>query len=331
MNTLTKKFTISVLSIVFVITLLGTVTYAWFSLSTANVLDSLSLNITTGDELQISLDGVNYYREIESSMIREKVGENLILQAVTSTDGENFKLGGPKGEDIPIENEDYLNLTFWFRTSDAQRNIYLAENVSDIAEYDEGKDGTYVVSRGIVWKADRTFQYGENEIVNDGDKDIYYAADAVRISFLEEKIVENENDTRRLDVLSKKIFDLSENNSRGYGSLFGGLDYYNIKWDTNITPPTYKPSTFYSLSEFDEYIPFIPLDDNSHILELIKTNSVDENNRSYYVGKVSINIWLEGWDADCFDAIFSDSIKVQLKFKAGLPTMTSSQMSQNGN
>ena len=59
-----RKFNLSIISLVFSVAILGTVTYAWFSFATSNVLDNLSLNITTGDHLEISLDGENYYKKL---------------------------------------------------------------------------------------------------------------------------------------------------------------------------------------------------------------------------------------------------------------------------
>jgi hypothetical protein len=52
-------------------------------------------------------------------------------------------------------------------------------------------------------------------------------------------------------------------------------------------------------------------------MELIVSDQKDDKNQTYYVGKVTMNIWLEGWDADCFDAILDDVIRIQLKFRAG--------------
>ena len=59
------------------------------------------------------------------------------------------------------------------------------------------------------------------------------------------------------------------------------------------------------------------MNDNSKIMTLITTDKTDEDDRTYYEGKVTIRIWLEGWDADMFDGVFRDNLKIQLMFKLG--------------
>ena len=47
--------------------------------------------------------------------------------------------------------------------------------------------------------------------------------------------------------------------------------------------------------------------DNSQIVVL-------ERIGDYYLGNATLNIWIEGWDADAFDAILGDQILIQLEF-----------------
>lgn len=319
MNGLTKKLFISILSLIIAVLIFGTVTYAWFSIATTNIVHNISLGISSGDKFQISLDGINYSKTIPSEDILKAIGNKLDLKDVTTTNGIDFSKGGPEEKEEAVANVDYISLTFYFRTSGYERNVYLVENVSQLARFEENVEGTYVISKGINWKADVTFRNGINpteDIVNVGERDVYYAANAVRVGFVEEKIVENVLDVREEEQLTRKIFDLSDNEIRGYGTSFGSLDYYNVKHNKDIQPPALIPETVTKLSEFDEYVPYIPLDDNSKILELIKTNSRNESGDYYYQGRVKINIWIEGWDADCFNAILRDSLMIQLKFKS---------------
>lgn len=319
MNGLTKKLFISILSLTFAIVIFGTVTYAWFSIATTNIVHNISLGISSGDKFQISLDGINYSKVISSDDILKAIGNKLDLKDITSINGIDFLKGGPEEKEEAVANVDYISLTFYFRTTANERNVYLVENVSQLARFEENVEGTYVVSKGINWKADVTFRNGVDpllDIVNVGERDIYYAADAVRVGFVEEKIVENVLDIREEEQLTRKIFDLSNNEIRGYGTNFGSLDYYNVKHNKDILPPTLIPETITKLSEFNEYNPYVPLDDNSKILELIKTNSMSESGDTYYYGRVKMNIWIEGWDADCFNAILRDSLMIQLKFKS---------------
>jgi hypothetical protein len=318
-NGIIRKLLLSVLSFALIVSLFGTVTFAWFSIAKTNAIHNITVNISSGDEFQISLDGVNFFKEISSEMIMESIGDQVELVDVTSDDGINFYRGGPNGTAQVQKNTDYISIVLWFRTIRPQRTVYLVDNVSDITSFEKSGEGTYAVSKGINWTSDATFRNGENEndMVYAGDRHAFYAADALRIGFAEEKVTNNPHDTRSENELKRTIFDLSGNQARGYGMTFGAFDYYNVKRADDLIPPTKVPDTVYDLTEFYQYNPYDPLDDNSDILQMIQTGNQDVNGFEYYLGQTVMNIWLEGWDSDCFDAIFTDSVKIRLKFWAG--------------
>ncbi|NLD26931.1 MAG: hypothetical protein GX661_06185 [Acholeplasmataceae bacterium] len=325
MTRFTRKLLFSIFSFTFFFSILGTVTYAWFSLSQLNRLNNLDINIVTGDEFQISLDGINFSKEISTEDIERVIGTQALLADVTSFDGETFVFGILNKDKTPVANVDYLSFTLYFRTTRPQKYVYLVDNVSDQVQYDQVRDGTYVVSQGIDWRADCTFLNGPNpetDMVYPGERKTFYASDAVRISFIEEKIVENPLDQRSGSELSKKIFDLSGAPERGYGILFGELSYFNEKHNTDLLPPSTIPNTIYHLTHFEEYNPRIAVNRNSEILEMIETDKKDEENNTYYLGKVQVYVWIEGWDADCFNAIYNDSLRIRLKFQAGNPVIS---------
>ena len=313
-----QKLFISILSLIFAVLLFGTVSYAWFSISTTGVVHNVTLGMSSDNKFQISLDGINYHDSISNEDIMKLISDDFELGDVTSFDGITFEKGGPSQFEPAKKNIDYLSLTLYFRTTAYEKNVYLVEDVSSEAYLNNEVEGTYIISKGINWKADNTFINGEDEVkdvVNVGDRHMFYAAEAVRIGFVEKKIIENKNDDRSEEDLNTKIFDLSRNPARGYGTSYGSLDYFNVKQGTSIEPPELFPEVITTLSKFYQYNPYIPLDDNSYILRMIETDKVDPLGDTYYVGKVEMNIWLEGWDADCFDAIYRDLLTISLKFK----------------
>ena len=320
-----RKFNVSIMSLLFSATIFGTVTYAWFSMAKTNILDNLTINITTGEHLEISLDNVNYYKKLPAKVLKEAIGDELALQDVTSSDGINF-VGGPLKDGEVRENIDYLSLTFWFRTTARERDVYLVDNVSRDVNYGDIADGTYVVSKGINWQADNTFVNGPDaltDVVYSGQRGMYYGADAIRISFVEEKDETNPHDIRSIDSLRRFIFDPSGNPERGFGKSYGAFAYFKAKRKEDITIPEVIPVTKFNLTEFSEANPYLPLNNDSKVMELIETIDKSSNENTYYRGKVTVNIWLEGWDADCFNAVYTDTIVVQLKFKAGRTVDTS--------
>lgn len=304
-----KKLIIAMITFFLVTFSLSTATYAWVAMTRTNVVDDIYLSATLGDDLEISLDGINYYSELPKELLLSYL-KAARLTAVTSSDAVNFS--HLYGEGV-IKNKDYLSLKFYFRTSSRrERDVYLVNNISNELTYQDlnNKEGTYAVSKGIEFKSPFTYLYDIDEYVYEGEVKKYYAHDALRIAtiFLEEE----------REVI--KIFDLSNNEHRGYGKVYGAYDYYQKSSGKSLTLPTAIPPTIYELSEFSPNEPF-SYDEVSKVMELNEIKVVDE--KTYYHGNLTINIWLEGWDADLFDPVIYDRLKIKLQFKAVRSTINS--------
>lgn len=298
-----KKIIISFLTLVLLVTSLGTATYAWITMARSNIIDEISIYARFEDDIEISLDGVNYYNELPKDVLFKNIELSKLLE-ITTLDGINFH--HIKSNVDIVKNKDYLSFDFYIRTnSTREHEVYLANNISNEVTYEDvaGKEGTYVVSKGVNFKSPVTFLYDIDDTVFAGETRTYYASKAVRIATITE--VDGE---KRV-----KIFDLSGDEHRGYAKPYGATSYYNATLHTNLLLPEEEPETLYKLSEFEENAPFA-LDDTSHILSL--TETMDVNGKIYRYGKFTVNIWLEGWDADLFDSVLKDRIKIQLQFKA---------------
>lgn len=315
---------ISILSFMLLALIFGTVSFAWISLATINSIDGISLGASTGNELEISLDGVNYTSQMTAASLEALFGEIKLID-VTSVDGKTFQTGGLRPTGPAIPNEQYLSFDLWFRTTRPEHNVFLISNVNDQVTYDTTMTGTYVVSRGVSWAAKYTFQNGPlpTDIVEKGERDTYYASDAIRISINELTDDTNALDERTQDELRSFLYDPSENPERGYGLAYGMYSYFVEKTKYYIWLPTVMQDASYHLTAFDPLNPYIALNDDSQVATLLMTDDVNEEGKPYYRGKVQINIWIEGWDADAFDAVEDDRVKIQLQFKiANIETVT---------
>ena len=315
-----KRIYLSFITLMLLFITLGTVTFAWISMSLINNIEGLSLSASGGDELQISLDGINYNSVLTAEQLQE-VFENIRLVDVTSTDGLTFQTGGLREEGPAIANEHYLSFDLWFQTSVRERHVYLVNDVSDQVAYDASATGTFVISNGVMWTAKHTFLNGPNvdDIVHKGDEGRYYAKDSIRVSITEFKDEHNENDLRVESDLNQFIFDPSGNELRGYGKTYGAYSYFVARTRYYINLPTDIQEVSYRLTEIDPYNPYQALDNESLVAVLQQTDEINEKGKTIYRGKVRINIWIEGWDADAFDAIENDRVKIQLQFKALIP------------
>ncbi len=310
-----KKFHITILSIILLFITFGTVTYAWISLSTVNNIEGLSLTATTGEELLISLDGINYTNNLTVEDL-ETLFQDITLNEVTSTDGINFEAGGLRRRDDFDPNRDFLQFDIWFQTTEDIHQVYLINNVSDSTAFDVSNTGTYIISRGVRWRSDQTFVYDElGNMIERGQDETYYAKDAVRLSLIELNDDTNDSDERNEEDLERWIFDPSGNENRGYGKSYGAYAYFVAKTQFYIDPTDNLQEVRYHLTEPDPRNPYQALDNDSIVSNLQDTGEVDENGKAIYRSKLRITLWIEGWDADAFDAIDGDRLKVQLEFK----------------
>ncbi|MDI6452455.1 hypothetical protein [Peloplasma aerotolerans] len=311
-----RKINLSILSLIFILLIFGTVTYAWISMSTINNIEGMSITATAGNELEISLDGENFANNLTIQELND-LFENIVLRDVTTTDGIDFTRGGLTLGGRATPNQHYLSFELWFRTTRTELNVYLINNVSHEMEYDSIKDGTYVVSRGITWMSSHDFQYGPEitDMIFRGETRQYFASEAIRIGSVELHDESNELDNRTDEQLKRFIFDPSENEGRGYGKPYGAYSFFKERTRVTLELPETLPNTSYRLSTLDPINPYQALDNESLIATLQETNQVDAQGRTIYQGKIRINVWIEGWDADAFDAIINDRIKIQLQFK----------------
>lgn len=305
-----RKILISVLTTILLFITFGSVTFAWISLPRTNVIEDISFSAKTNTGLEISINGVDYYKELDKSLINELI-RNVRLKDVTSMDGVNFSPGYSKNTNV-VKNRDYISFDLYFRTNTNQKNVYLVNNLRrEKVNYDElsnYKEHTYIISKGIDWMTPRDFLYGpdNDDIRAKGTINKYYGSDAIRLSSIERSPTAKEEISSPIN----KIFDLSENELRGFGKPYGAIDYFFSEYGEVEIPK--GPEVIYGLTEFDEYNKPVDLNDNKGLITTLKHYGDD----SYAKGKVTFNIWIEGWDADAFDAILGDKIKIQLAFKS---------------
>jgi len=298
-----RRTIIAFLALMLLALTLGASTFAWISIARTSQIESITLIATLGDKLQISLDGETYYDELpKEEMINVFKGNKLL--DITTMDGKNFR---HLRDEISVKpNSEYISVDFYFRTDSVREHVvYLANNISDSVIFDQYQppEGTFIVSKGVKYRSRFDYLYDIDDIVQAHELRTYYISGAVRISTISE--IDNE------EVV--KIFDLSGNEHRGFGKPYGAYDYYRKSSIREITLPTETPPTIYKLSEFDPNGPF-SYDDNSKLVVLDEVKEFD--GKTYYTGKITMNIWIEGWDADLFDPVLEDRIKIQLQFKA---------------
>jgi hypothetical protein len=339
-----NKFILSIITLILVVFTLGTSTFAWFSLSDTNEVSDINITVGGGEELLVSLNGTDFYSVLPANVfmnyIKGKNGDrDLSLRPVTSTDGRTVKnLNG----DVLKTVEDGVNVYFiklniYFRANDindskAEKNglgVYLNDFNYDVTFKDTNlAGGTYIVSKGIRARAEVDFTdydvaTGEPVDINSSDVVTKYASDAVRVAFFD-----NQYTFYGSQDLATSYYDLSYRNrtelyNYGYGygysssieDLKGAASFYYEKTRNMLTPETLKvpvrhPSNgFTTFGEADKAL--YPNSPEGFICYLTPYDI------GKYEGYMTMLIWLEGYDPDCYNVIANDEIVISLSFRLG--------------
>jgi len=313
MNKITKKLLMGILSVSFALVALGTVTFAWFTLTNTATILPIDIDVSTDDGLEIAMgkltineEGIAlankaWFTELDEETFwdyLEADGYNLdefALKNVTSEDGVNFT----DRQKAPLDSKTggFLEFDVSIRSLVANQYVYLTKDTS-------------VSSNAIKWKADANFIGSHGNNVNPGDVINYYTANSARMSF-------NSVDGNRVSY--DLVYELPEyavsdttngfgvstiygNKAQGTEAIFeGAVSYYNAKHtNSQITNESVKLA--------ETITSFLGADP----VAFISDKNQDEN--GYYYTDVTVRIWLEGWDADCIDSIIDDSLRVSLQF-----------------
>lgn len=158
MKDLVKSF----ITLILVAILFLTSSFAWISLANVNSVKDISLFAANSDSynLDMSLDGINYYKNSEG-IPKEALFDlvkDVSLKDITTQDGINFSRNY-YSNDIAKKNKDYISIDFHFRTTSNYTEVYLSDNKLDVDYDDLPSSGTYITSRGINFRSKHTFLY----------------------------------------------------------------------------------------------------------------------------------------------------------------------------
>lgn len=334
-----RRIIVSVFALAISLSLAITSTFAWFTMTSTPIVDELSINVTTSEGLEISLEGGSFKPRISTDEIMEYLfgtGEaygyagkysEFELTHATSEFGRAFTdmLGGS------IDDGDgaYLELVINFQSNFAQ-DVYLNNN-TNLNYVTSSKPEGAVTTPVVAWKAITDGEYTDTDIDGDGfaiDDVItgVQAANAVRISFDTGADIDGDYKPVIWYPNPDKGYNKDTNYLKAEGAAFIAknlaLDYYNSNTGgDDLTLPTYYNQTI-TEGEDEEEVTYNGISNYSmnfytgnfitqdKLLTLAKVGEATK-----FTGTLTIRIWIEGYDGDCFDAIFDDVIKVGLQFK----------------
>ena len=343
MKKISKKLLLSVLSMAFAIVALGTTTFAWFTTNaTVKATNKIKVQSTT-DSLLISNDGGSWSssvsfdlteaapatqqvhgaeKELGAVTYRLKKDATELSTSDTFTDLEKLEAyaGDTAADKTLATSDDYKQISFYLRCNSAKKKISVASDTwttTGVTKYNNTAEFTY--------KSD-----GSSKDV-DANTDLYVSAiNALRAVVDVSDLVEfNTNMVKSgsMDILDtqakpqmtrqNKIYayndttskdDAGENTVTNYGQSLAGDNAANAY----INAVLGKTIGQGDLVADTKYADMTPTNIGLTGAELKTTGETAVDS----IFKVTITYWLEGFDADCFDAIFGQTLENVLTFKA---------------
>ena len=291
-KSLTRKLTIAVIALVFAVVSLSTSTYAWFTMSNTAQVDAFKAEVKAGEGIEIAIteDGDAsaaqwYTGNVPATVVTDVIG-NMKFDAVTTnaTNLVQAKFQYIEGENA--EDDEWASFYIHIKTAQAGE-VYL----------DSITLGSDAVSQ---WTVDKNYVKADGSDAQVNDTLTYEVANAARIAFIYKdasnndvyKVYENDNEVGA---------DGAEKNTLGNTNNNGALSYYNNK--NSYTAENGKLKTAPT--------------ENAYVINQIGDLSTDvklgETQGNTYI-TVRVLIWVEGWDAECINAIFAQKLLTSINF-----------------
>ncbi|MDD4090752.1 MAG: hypothetical protein PHY22_03480 [Acholeplasmataceae bacterium] len=308
---------------------LGTTTYAWFTIGERVAVEDIKMQVKAGEGLEIaymptSVDTANdsslsYVKTLQSEYIYEmlvkdyfpeieSVGgtgqpepwqdawtENFEMDAVTSTDGKEFKkiVEGTTapydyslGSNVVTKEDGFVEFKLAFRTLSTEKLDLIWDHVS-------------LTSEGEDWTPEKTYT---PSVTNDK----FYAANAARISINSGEsttvVFENADDEQgiRNTVLNTSNFLPNK----------GAHQYFKLMTGQTVIDPTDTTSQTTTIMSHDyETVETITSLSKQKVATFHGGTAGD-----YQYVTITVRIYIEGMDPEAFNSILGDTLTVQLGF-----------------
>lgn len=315
---LTKKLMLSVLTLAFAVVSLGASTFAWFTMSGAAEVGQFQGTVKGGEGVEIGYSAIGATEanikwktgEVTAEEIQGLIdginGADWKLDAVTPAAALEFadsytfntiKGAAAAGNDVTTSTGTYVAFALHFKLSDTSttKTFHLVMD-----QYNLTNTGS-----NVTWKADTAITLKDGVAATVGQGYVYDVRSATRVALISNESVDP----------YKALFeyvDTATESTSGFSfdgaTAKGALQLYNSKMDTDI--------------EFDGANG--PAANTAvHQANYEKKTGDDLNTGAYKqvaqltsgeVVTINVLVWVEGWDAECLNALFSQGLALDLSF-----------------
>lgn len=333
---LTKKLMLSVLTLAFAVVSLGASTFAWFTMSGAADVGQFQGQVKGGEGVEIGYSAIG----ADAAAIKWKTGDitaaeiqGLInningadwkfdavtpaaaLDYATSYTFNTIKGQAAAGNEVTASTGTYVAFALHFKLSDTSttKTFHLVMD-----EYKLTNEGS-----NVSWVADNAIEVDGAQAVP-GNSYVYDVRSATRVALYSN---ESENPYKALfeyvdpttDTVSTPGYsykevtivddpDTEEIESGKKLVATGALELYNSKMDSDIEFDGSNGPAANTAIDLQNYEKKTGDALNSNDYKQIAKLTANE------VVTVNVLVWIEGWDAECLNALFSQKLALDLSF-----------------
>jgi hypothetical protein len=330
MKKLTQKLVLSVITMALVVVALGTSTFAWFTLQNSATVGTFEAQVTAGEGIEISLgqgtatQTINYstetawYTAMPSSVI-----QSFIDSKYPSFSFDNVT-GGTTGASFNDQLGDsvtsgYISFTLYFRSRTASLPIALNNVVLG------GDSAPWTVNSNVFTHVN-DHQYGidpDGQVTYDTTMQVAASSAArVAVNGSEPAVIVQAPEAVSSTAYTTAVYNSHDLPSVSYDitalavgpNAVGAASYERANGVTR----TFTAAPVIADAITNAALPYTYNDGTNDLITngrkvaTIGTSLLDSS--EYYGTSVTVTIWIEGWDADTFDAIFETMLTVSLGF-----------------
>ncbi|HKM29499.1 MAG TPA: hypothetical protein VJZ51_01915 [Bacilli bacterium] len=303
-----RKLSISILAVVFAVIAMGATTYAWFTITNEAKINQFEVQVTAGVGFEIAVTELSGTPTVWKSTVTKSEVEALISPAMTltdltTTDGLAFFPIKQIGVDVD-GTEDYKYGTQALPGSGyVEFEVHFRSRKMGAVNLDMSVTNIDSVGKTMAAGVPFTEALTGGDTFSETGSITAYAMNAARMAFINDTVPAANVILEKAAAAANVVGALDNTEGLGLDFTKGALAYYVSKnaIETSgmaITQPTQTTQKFGDAAYA------------TPILNIAGTADAD----GWYTGKVTVRIWIEGWDAECLNVIFSDTLKCDIKF-----------------
>ena len=299
MRKLRNKLLLSILTVALTFIALGTTTFAWFTLGGSATANAFAGTVTTPDGIEFSFDGKEWSNQLD---LQDVVNPNLRFIDITSSNGTTFVTKADNGE--VVEGQSYFTTTIYVRTTNTATTIKLSKvtftEEADKISWTPDVDLTYTGTPDDATDPAKTWTKGEDAVT-------FSAINAVRVSF---------TDGTNTNVIGiEGAYTNGGAKVNGLAAAYAQEKGYTIDSGLANVTPAILTATISDSNEIAAGSQVTVIAANQFSADAPEVDGFI-NADGYQYATLTINVWLEGWDADCINAILNGQINLGFTFKA---------------